>query len=220
MLGHRGPVIFDFDGTLVDSESLYAEAMHLVLLGVGISVSAQILRQRFVGIDNDAIFKQLSIEWNQTLSVDVEQKLQQTVEDLMQSGLKPIKGAKELLLELSESNVPLAVASNSTSFVVHRMLAQSRLNEFFEGRVATRDLVSAPKPAPDVYLLAARMLASRPEMCLVVEDSVTGVAAARAAGMKVIGFSPQAAGCSSELLVHAGASRVITELGGLLAIGM
>lgn len=217
MSAHRGPVIFDFDGTLVDSESLYAEAMHLVLLGAGISVNAQFLRQRFAGVDNNSILQQLAMEQNQVLSVDIEQKLQQAVEDLMQSRLKPMKGAKELLIELSESNVPLAIASNSTSLVVSRMLAQSRLGEFFDGRVATRDQVRAPKPAPDVCLLAAQMLGSAPETCLVVEDSLTGVAAARAAGMKVIGFSSDTAGCSPELLVQAGASSVITELRGLLA---
>jgi HAD superfamily hydrolase (TIGR01509 family) len=217
MRGHRGPVIFDFDGTLVDSESLYAEAMHLVLLGVGISVNAQLLRERFAGIDNNSILQQLAMEQNQGLSVDLEEKLQHTVEDLMQSRLKPMKGAKELLIELSERNVPLAIASNSTSLVVSRMLAESRLGEFFEGRVATRDLVRAPKPAPDIYLLAAQMLGSPPEICLVVEDSPTGVAAARAAGMKVIGFSPDTTGCSPALLVQAGASSVITELRGFLA---
>lgn len=113
--------------------------------------------------------------------------------------------------------MPLAIASNSTSHLVFRMLDQSGLGAFFSGRVATRDLVKAPKPAPDIYLLAAQMLGSPPELCLVVEDSPTGVAGARAAGMTVVGFSPPVAGCSAELLLQAGASSVITELRCLLA---
>jgi beta-phosphoglucomutase-like phosphatase (HAD superfamily) len=76
-------------------------------------------------------------------------------------------------------------------------------------------LFAAPKPSPDVYILAAKILASSPEQYLVVEDSPAGVAAARAAGMTVIGFSPPA-GCPCEFLRQAGASSIISELCGLL----
>ncbi len=217
MIGQGGPVIFDLDGTLVDSELLYAEALRLVLLGVGISMDAGSLCKRFVGIDNNSILQQLAIEESLMLPVGIEERLQQTIESLMQSQLKPMKGAEEVLTALTRGNVPLAIASNSTSHIVSRMLEQSGLGAFFAGRVATRDLVRAPKPAPDIYLLAAQMVGSPPELCLVVEDSPTGVAGARAAGMTVIGFSPDAAGCSAESLVQAGASSVITELRCLVA---
>ncbi|MGA7823670.1 MAG: HAD family phosphatase [Steroidobacteraceae bacterium] len=213
----KGPVIFDFDGTLVDSELLYAEALRTVLLGIGIAADVGHLHKRFLGIDNKSIFRQLSIEENVVLPVGIEENLQQTIEGLMQSQLKPMKGAEEVLTALAGSNVPLGIASNSTSQTVFRMLNQSGLGAFFCGRVATRDLVRAPKPAPDIYLLAAQMLGSPPERCLVVEDSPTGVAGARAAGMTVIGFSHGTAGCSAELLVRAGASSVLTELRCLLA---
>lgn len=217
MIGQGGPVIFDFDGTLVDSEPLYAEALRLVLLGVGISMDAEFLRNRFVGIDNGSILQQLAMEEGQVLSVGIEEKLRQTIESLMQSRLKPMEGAEEVLIALAKRHVPLAIASNSTSQTVLRMLEQSGLAAFFSGQVATRDLVETPKPAPDIYLLAAQMLGFPPTRCLVVEDSPAGVAAARAAGMKVIGFSPEPTGCAVESLVQAGASSIITELRSLMA---
>lgn len=217
MIGQGGPVIFDFDGTLVDTEPLYAEALRLVLLGVGISMDAESLRSRFVGIDNSSILQQLAMEQGQVLSGGIEEKLRQTIECLMRSRLKPMEGAEELLIALAQRQVPLAIASNSTSHTVARMLEQSGLGASFTGRVATRDLVATPKPAPDIYLLAAQMLGFPPTRCLVVEDSPTGVAAARAAGMKVIGFSPEPTGCSAESLVQAGASSIITELRSLMA---
>jgi HAD superfamily hydrolase (TIGR01509 family) len=214
MMGHYGPIIFDFDGTLVDSEPLYAEALRLVLLEIGISVDAQSLRDRFAGIDNSSIFRQISREENRVIPRGVEHQLADVVERLMY-GLEPVKGAEALLIELTERRISLAIASNSTAVVVAKMLCQVRLNGFFDGRVVTRDQVAAPKPSPDVYILAAKILASSPEQCLVVEDSPAGVAAARAAGMTVIGFSPPA-GCPREILTQAGASSIISELCGLL----
>jgi HAD superfamily hydrolase (TIGR01509 family) len=216
MTAHCGPIIFDFDGTLVDSESVYAEALHQVLFEIGISVDAQSLRHRFAGIDNNSIFRQISQAHDRPIPFDAEHKLAEAVEHLMR-GLEPIKGAEALLVELTRRGNPLAVASNSTAVVVAKMLRQVRLSGFFGARLVTRDQVEAPKPSPDVYILAARILASPPEECLVVEDAPTGVAAARAAGMQVIGFSPPA-GCPSELLTQAGASCTISELQDLLVL--
>lgn len=214
MTGHHGPIIFDFDGTLVDSEPMYAEALRLVLLEIGISVDARVLRHRFAGIDNASILRQVSQTESRVIPREMEHKLADVVERSMR-GLEPVKGAEALLVELTERHIPLAIASNSTAGVVAKMLRQIGLNGFFEGRVVTRDQVAAPKPSPDVYMLAANILASSPEQCLVVEDSPVGVAAARAAGMTVIGFSPSG-GCPREFLTQAGASNVISELCDLL----
>lgn len=86
--------------------------------------------------------------------------------------------------------IPLlkACASNSLSGYVSQVLQRTRLGTEFGPRVFTGDMVAQPKPAPDVYLLAARSLGLPPRRCLVVEDSAAGVAAARAAGMTVYGY--------------------------------
>lgn len=82
-----------------------------------------------------------------------------------------------------------ACASNSTSSYVRAVLERTGLSSFFANRVFTADLVANPKPAPDVYLLAASTLSVSPESCLVIEDSAAGAAAAVAAGMTVYGFT-------------------------------
>ncbi|WP_244307188.1 HAD family hydrolase [Paraburkholderia silvatlantica] len=81
-----------------------------------------------------------------------------------------------------------ACASNSYTQVVREVLARNGLDRFFGARVYCADLVARPKPAPDVYLAAAQGMEVAPAACLVVEDSVTGVSAACAAGMTVLGF--------------------------------
>ncbi|WP_395066613.1 HAD family hydrolase [Paraburkholderia silvatlantica] len=81
-----------------------------------------------------------------------------------------------------------ACASNSYTQVVREVLARNGLDRFFGERVYCADLVARPKPAPDVYLAAAQGMDVAPAACLVVEDSVTGVSAACAAGMTVLGF--------------------------------
>jgi beta-phosphoglucomutase-like phosphatase (HAD superfamily) len=92
------------------------------------------------------------------------------------------------------------------------MLERVGLKAYFEGRIAARDEVKAPKPAPDVYLLAASKLSARPCDCLAVEDSPTGIAAARAAGMRVIGFCPTSGVYGARDLFEAGATFVVHEL--------
>jgi len=90
--------------------------------------------------------------------------------------------------------VAASVASNSSRRGLARKLDQTGLSEFFAGRLYSYEDVQRPKPHPDMYLLAARRAGVAAAHCLVVEDSVTGVAAALAAGMRVYGFAPVAAG--------------------------
>ena len=112
--------------------------------------------------------------------------------------------------------VPLrkACASNSNTAYVQAVLARTGLVEFFGDRVFCADSVAQPKPAPDVYLAAARGLNLTPDACLVVEDSVTGVSAASAAGMTVIGFigGGHANDAQIEALRAAGAVHVFDDM--------
>lgn len=126
--------------------------------------------------------------------------------------VRPIEGAEEIVTHLAANGIGLAVASNSSRRLVREMLQAVGLAPVFDDRIVTRDDVAAPKPAPDVYLEAARLLQTRSESTIAVEDSPVGIIAAREAGMRVIGFRPPAALFSAADLTRAGAFAVIGSL--------
>ena len=113
-------------------------------------------------------------------------ELHELVMDELVAGAPPMPGAEALLRALRAAGVPVGLASNSSRAFVARALAASGLDGAFDA-VVTADDVPRAKPAPDVYLAAAAALGAQPADCAALEDSQTGVAAARAAGMFVIG---------------------------------
>jgi HAD superfamily hydrolase (TIGR01509 family) len=106
--------------------------------------------------------------------------------DELDHGAPPMPGVVDLLSALRAAGVAVALASNSVSVFVARALGAAGLHDAFDA-VVTADRVERPKPAPDVYLAAAAAVGADPAGCVALEDSQTGVAAARAAGMAVIG---------------------------------
>jgi HAD superfamily hydrolase (TIGR01509 family) len=132
--------------------------------------------------------------------------------DAFKNGLLPVKGAPELLATLQ---VPYCVASNGPREKMHFTLGHTGLLPFVEGRLFSAQDVARPKPAPDLFLHAAASLGAPASGCVVVEDSPTGVAAARAAGMVVYGLAAMG---QSEKLRQAGAQVVFSSLGELPAL--
>src|SRR5207253_1232869 len=148
---------------------------------------------------------------------DIESLLDRAVHRLLKENLRCAPGALPLVQALYQRDIPMAVASNSSYSSVEAMLGHTGMQRYFGGRIATRDQVKAPKPAPDVYLLAATALAAtalaaRPADCLAIEDSPAGITAARAAGMSVVGYCPCAQADAADDLLRAGASFVIQDL--------
>ena len=101
--------------------------------------------------------------------------------------MEPIDGIRELLAELKALNIPAAIASSSPPVFIKAVLRKFDLLDHFECVVSGEE-VERGKPAPDVYLKAAELLGVKPQDCMVLEDARHGVAAAKAAGMKCIGF--------------------------------
>ena len=133
-------------------------------------------------------------------------------EDVLRRELVPISGVPELLAGLE---LPFCTASNADFRELHANLETAGLLHHFGERFFTADDVEHPKPAPDVYLLAARTLGAEPGRCAVIEDTPTGVAAGTAAGMHVFGY---AAAHSADRLLEAGARETFTEMSQLLAL--
>jgi HAD superfamily hydrolase (TIGR01509 family) len=181
-------IIFDCDGVLVDSEGLKSElaARHLSTLGISIAGSALI--ERFSGVPDREMYQALSIETGVHITAEY-------VAQVHASKLSRCEAEGEALampgihqcLDALRS-VDICVASSSSPKMLEQMLRQTRLWDRFAPNVFSAAEVKRGKPAPDLFLLAAERMAAALERCLVIEDSVAGIEAAKAAGMIPIGF--------------------------------
>jgi len=203
-------VIFDCDGVLVDSEIIAARVEAELLTSAGFEISAEELAETYAGLT----FKDIMLRVEEKSQIPFQASLIDRAEELVDRKLRAdvriIDGAREAVAAVT---APRAVCSNSRTERVEFMLEKVRLLPFFAGRIFSGlDIPSKKtKPAPDVFLYAAEKLGANPKNTFVIEDSVHGIAGARAAGMRVIGFT--GAGHSypghADALTEAGAETVI-----------
>lgn len=189
-------VVFDCDGLLMDTESLWIETQRIVCESLGIHFDAE-LQHQLVGLPASRIGPLMAERSGTEPEVAVKQLLDINELLVRESG-RPMPGARELVTAMGAS-VPLAVASNSARRILDVALGRGGFDTGFAITVSSDD-VARPKPAPDVYLAAAAGLGAQPQECLAFEDSEAGASAAVAAGMKVVAV-PQAA--SQRPLAHA-----------------
>jgi HAD superfamily hydrolase (TIGR01509 family) len=182
-------VIFDCDGVLVDSEILGLEDSAAYLRRHNLDWSASDLVRLFTGLRDDLFRERLTAAYFDANAAPppagffdglVEHRRSRRHE------LREVPGAAAFLEEL---RLPRAVASSSRADILAAKLQRVRLLEYFSGHVYSGDSVDRGKPAPDLFILAAERLGLDPADCLVVEDSVNGVLAGRAAGMAVCAFT-------------------------------
>lgn len=181
-------VIFDVDGTLVDSEGLANQAFLDLFPTYQAPLATMIERnrgRRFVDVANE-IAEQAGVE----LPTDFENRYRTYVDQLFDSQLQPIAGAREVLAGLS---LPFCAASNAPQRKIRKALQVTGLLPYFGDRMFSAYEVNAWKPAPDLFLHAAKTMGYTPEQCLVIEDSDVGMQAAIAANMTVLYFSPSGA---------------------------
>lgn len=180
-------IIFDLDGTLVDSEPLCNQAFLDLLPQLDDTIPGLVLRYR--GMKLASILADLSRRTGQPLLGDFEVRYRARVAQLYDTSLMPMPGASEMLFSLSN---PKCVASNGPRAKASHGLRVAGLADFFGSNVFSSYDVGHWKPEPHLFLHAARAMNYPPERCLVVEDSAAGLQAARAAGMKAVHFSPVA----------------------------
>ena len=210
-------VLFDCDGVLVDSEPLTFALLADELAGAGLPLGTAEMETLFLGgtirglhAKARALGARLEADWPDRFYTRLYARLAE--------GTPLIPGVVDLLDRLDAAGIPYAVGSNGATRKMEITLGQHpQVMARLTGRLFSGQDLNAPKPAPDVYLMAARALGVDPAACVVVEDSPNGAMAAQAAGMRCFGLCPSghAAG-----LIAAGAEPIaaLAELPGRIGL--
>jgi HAD superfamily hydrolase (TIGR01509 family) len=179
-------IIFDCDGVLVDSEPLSMRIDHAFLTEHGLNLTIAEVSAMAIGLTFEALMEKVERDFGIILPKGLIAEKDARLLALYERELKTAPGVEATLSRLT---LPMSVASNSPAERVEAALRIGRLGKHFGKRITTFEHVAEGKPAPDIYLLAARRAGVRPGDCLVIEDSMAGVTSAVAAGCHVIGYT-------------------------------
>lgn len=187
-------IIFDMDGTLVDTEPFNTEIEKSLFKLNKIEISEE-EHQKYIGVASDAMW--LEIAKRNKLQIPVSELIEQNhkesfryLSEVEQIPIMP--GLVELLEKFQDKKYLMAVASSSTPEIIDLILKKTNLKNYFQVIVSAQE-TGKSKPEPDVFLLTAEKLGIKPANCLVVEDSENGIKAAIAAGMTCVAYqSPDA----------------------------
>jgi HAD superfamily hydrolase (TIGR01509 family) len=197
-------VIFDLDGTLVDSEPNYYEAGRQTLAEHGVTDFTWTDHERYVGIST----QETVADWIERYGLRASVEELFTVKnrrylELARSATRAYPEMRTFVELLAAEDVPMAVASGSSPEAIEAVLAGTGLDAHLR-TVVSADEVAHGKPAPDVFLEAARRLGADPAACVVLEDAAPGAAAAHAAGMRCIALPYVAAQADAPEFATAG----------------
>ncbi|MEU1077057.1 MULTISPECIES: HAD family hydrolase [unclassified Streptomyces] len=174
-------VIFDCDGVLVDSERIAARVQVALGAELGWPLTEDEVVDRFIGRSHAAIRNQVAAQLGEDTAATWSERFEQLHREAVDAELSPVEGLPEALDALT---LPTCVASSGSHDKMRHTLGRTGLYERFAGRIFSATEVSRGKPAPDLFLHAARQMGVDPASCVVIEDSQPGVRAARAAGMR------------------------------------
>lgn len=210
-------VIFDCDGVLVDSEAISSRIMAESINAAGIAITYQECRARFVGGTLQRVIDTIE-EWRgEALPAGWKEDFEARRNEAFRKELNAVPGVEEVIGLLRGQAVPFCVASSGSPEKMDLTLQLTGLRRHFGDNVFSAAEVATGKPAPDLFLHAAEQMGQQPETCVVVEDSLLGVAAGMAAGMRVLAY---AAGNDADALTAAGAQPFasMAELPGLIGL--
>ncbi len=202
-------VIFDCDGVLIDSEIIAARVESELITEAGFEISAEELAELYAGLTFQDIMLRIEEVSQVPFSAALIDRCQKLVTERLQH-VPMIEGAAQAVMSVT---APRCICSNSSAEQLDLTLGVTGLKPLFGDKVYSAKAVGKPKPAPDVYLYAAKQFGADPRNTFVIEDSVHGVHGAKAAGTRVIGFT----GAShtypghADALTEAGAETVISR---------
>ena len=180
-------VVFDCDGVLVDSEIIACRVDAQELNRVGFPITVEEVAERFCGVVAKEMYAILQEEHGRPLPDGFQDRVQRLIHEAFETELKAIDGVHETLQRIDG---PICVASSSGPEWLERSLTITALRDRFMPHIFSAHFVERGKPAPDIFLYAAAQMGGvDPADCVVIEDSISGVRAGVAAGMRVLGFT-------------------------------
>ena len=179
-------IIFDCDGVLVDSERLSIRLDAIFLERIGWPMSSDEIVERWVGRSDADMRAEIEEHIGGPVPVDIDDEFNRIHRDTFDRELVAVDGIREALDAIT---TPRCVASSGQHDKIRRSLALTGLTDYFGDRIFSATDVAHGKPAPDLFLLAARTIGAEPARCAVVEDSAHGVDAGLAAGMRTFAYA-------------------------------
>ena len=206
-------LIFDCDGVLVDSEYLASRVESDVTRDLGLTLDVDEAHEMFLGKTVEGVLDAIAARTGTRPSNTWVYNWAFATAHAFMRELKAVDGVGVAVEELRRRGHRMAVASQSPLARVRLSLQVAGLAGQFGDHIYVASMVARPKPAPDIYLLAAERLGAAPRECIVIEDSPAGATAAQAAGMRVLGYAPGHAAAA----MHASGARVIRSMHELIA---
>jgi HAD superfamily hydrolase (TIGR01509 family) len=193
-------LVFDCDGVLVDSEGIANSECAACLTEAGFPMDAAECRARYLGMTMRDLMDDVAARHGRPLPPGWHESYNRRLAARLDAEITAIDGVEAAIHAVLADGWELAVASSSGHAKIDLNLSRTGLKRYFEGRIFSGQDVARGKPAPDVYLLAARTLGHDPASCTAIEDSPNGVRSARAAGMRVLGYAGETPPAALEAL--------------------
>jgi len=181
----RKAVIFDMDGVLVDSEPVINAASILGLAEYGVHAQPEDFIP-FIGTGEDRYIGGVAEKYGFKYQPEMKARVYEIYLEIVSEKLKVFDGTLDLLSNLQNNGIPMALASSADRLKIEANLRVAGIDFSYFSAVISGEDVSKKKPSPDIYLAAANRIGIPPEQCIVIEDAVNGIQAAKAAGMKCI----------------------------------
>lgn len=182
-------VIFDMDGVISDTQVIHSSTESEMLKTYGIEMDPDEITRRYAGVEGKIMFPVIFKDAKKEMPPldELLRRKWEMVDKIVKVSIKEIPGTREFIEQLKKYKVPIAVASASRLSFIKKVLSELNLTDKFDA-ISSSEEVEYGKPEPDIFLLSAKRLSVAPENCLVIEDGINGMIAAKRAGMQCIGL--------------------------------